>query len=124
MANIKLSDILDTSVVKASPATVVDGATTLNIKESEYYEITLDSNLAVTLDGFEDGRLKALVLELKFGGAFAITWNNPINWIGRDGVFFSTLSETNVFLKDDGTSDFIFFYSTDGGATIYGKVVR
>lgn len=63
-----------------------------------------------------------LMLEVVNGGAFAITWPT-INWVLSDGAFTQVFSANGTPLQASGT-DFVMLWTRDGGATVYGKVVR
>lgn len=55
-------------------------------------------------------------------GAATITWP-AINWLKADGTFTTTFSANGVTLNSAGI-DFVFLWTRNNGATIYGKVLR
>jgi hypothetical protein len=68
------------------------------------------------------GTLGELCLELVNGGAFVITWPS-VRWIKPDGTFTTTFADAQQPLLASGT-DFVFFWTRDGGTTIWAKVLR
>lgn len=55
-------------------------------------------------------------------GAATITWP-VINWLKSDGTYTTTFSAHGVTLQASGI-DNVYLWTRDGGATIYGKVMR
>ena len=67
------------------------------------------------------GRVGELMIEGVNLGAATITWP-AVYWVYSDGSV-STTFPSEVTLRSSGI-DFLLFWSRDGGATVYGKVVR
>jgi hypothetical protein len=63
-----------------------------------------------------------LVAAVNLGAAGTITFPTA-NWIKSDGSFAASPSAAGVTLQSSGT-DFILFWTSDAGTTIYAKVVR
>jgi hypothetical protein len=68
------------------------------------------------------GTMGELMIEGVNLGAATITWPT-IQWMKADGTFTTTFSLSGVTLKTSGV-DFVALWTRDGGATIYGKVIR
>ena len=103
-----------------------DNSTNINLNygDSLFHDMTLANGINLAVSGFVDGTLCELVLKLQQGGSYAITFNQPIKWVVPDGTTTLILANTGVTLNSDGSSDFVLFWSADGGATIFGKVLR
>lgn len=97
-------------------------AQAVNFATAEVQRIAVSGAFTLTTSGWVAGRLCEAMIELVNGAAFAITWPT-INWVKTDGSFTTTFSANGVTLQTSGT-DFVLLWSRDGGATIYGKVVR
>lgn len=69
------------------------------------------------------GQLSELLIELVNGASAVITGLNGIRWIKSDGSYTTTFADSGVSLQTSGT-DWVFLWTRDGGATIWGKVVR
>lgn len=69
------------------------------------------------------GQLSELLIELVNGGSANITGLDGIRWIKSDGSYTTTFANAGVTLQASGT-DWVFIWSRDGGATVWGKVVR
>jgi hypothetical protein len=72
------------------------------------------------------GQSGSILLELVNGGAFAVTMPT-INWIKPDGSFTTSISAYftaigRAALQTTGT-DFLYFFTRDGGSTVYGKLL-
>ena len=68
------------------------------------------------------GTLGEFLIEGVNLGAATITWPT-INWIKPDGSTTTTFTSNGITLQASGT-DWVFLWSRDGGATIYGRVLR
>lgn len=68
------------------------------------------------------GNLGTILLQLANGAANAITWPT-VNWIKSDGTTTTTFASNGVTLATSGT-DWVLLWSSDGGTTIYGKIMR
>ena len=89
-----------------------------------HQKVTITQSCSLSFSNWPtSGVLGELILELTAGGAYTITWPT-IHWIRSiDGSTTTNFSESGVTLQESGT-DWCFFWSRDGGTTIYGKVVR
>ncbi|MHB8808970.1 MAG: hypothetical protein ACYC9M_03015 [Desulfobulbaceae bacterium] len=96
---------------------------TLDYTSGSHQKITATGAHTIATSNWPpSGNLGELLLELVNGGAYTITWPT-VNWIKTDGTTTTTFSANGVTLQASGT-DFIVLWSRDGGATIYGKVIR
>lgn len=95
---------------------------TLDYSAAETQRITATGAFTLATTGWPAGRQAEMLVELVNGAAFTITWPT-INWIKSDGTQTTTFSANGVTLQASGT-DFVLLWTRNGGATIYGKVVR
>lgn len=111
---------IETSVF--SLGTVDEGVLLLNRANGIVQTLTLAGPVAFELEGFISG-YSEFVLELTNGGSATITWPASVNWVTSSGAITNSFSVYGIQLQTTGT-DFIIFWSLDGGTTIYGKVIR
>jgi hypothetical protein len=104
--------------------TVNAGTATLNFALAQSQRLQIGgavtiaaSNWPAAADGLFVG-----VLELVNGGAYTLTWP-AIRWVLADGTFTTSFSANTVTLQAVGT-DFVTLWSRDGGATVYGRIIR
>lgn len=104
---------------------VIDGAEDLayGLASSSLHRLQVGAALTLTTSGWPAaGQLGEMLLELVNGAAFAITWPT-IHWIKSDGTSTTSFASNEVTLQANGT-DWVMLWTRDGGATIYGKVLR
>jgi len=124
-SNAQVNTVEDTEVIMTKlvlTATGEGGTTVLSPDTSLFYSITADAALTFTFNGFESNKLEQVVVELVNGGAFAMTFTG-VTWVLLDGTFGSVLGDTGLALQASGT-DYLLFFSPDGGTTIRGKLLR
>lgn len=110
-----------TSVAKGTGS--LGSTQTLNVANGGHQSLTVGGALTIATTGWPaTGQMGELVLELINGGSALITWPN-IRWVKGDGSYTTTFSSNGVLLQSSGT-DWIYLWSTDGGTTIWGKVLR
>lgn len=85
---------------------------------------TSASNPTLTISNWPpSGAMGELLIKaVNLGAAGTITFPTA-NWIKSDGTFVASPSLAGVTLQSSGT-DFILFWTDDGGTTLYAKVVR
>lgn len=99
------------------------GTVNISAIDAEHQKIVATGNITITVSNFRAaGITDELLLEcVNFGGktiAFP-----TISWIKPDGSFATTFATNGVTLQSSGT-DFILIWTRDGGATLFGKVMR
>jgi len=97
---------------------------TIDYSRGAHQRLAVSEACSLNFDNWPtSGSLGELVVELVNGGAYTIVWPT-IYWIrSLDGSVTTQFSESGIVLQESGT-DWCFFWSRDGGSTIYGKVVR
>ncbi len=85
---------------------------------------TASSNPTLTISNWPpSGNMgELLVAAVNLGAAGTITFPTA-NWIKSDGSFAASPSAAGVTLQSSGT-DFILFWTSDGGTIVYAKVMR
>jgi len=105
--------------------TNISGNITLNVSDSLLHKLTIVGNTTIFTQGWINNEISELVIEIRQGGLYSVTWNNTIGWIDFNGNLITSLAELGRILNSDpNVPDFIMLWSTDGGATIFGKVLR
>jgi hypothetical protein len=104
--------------------TVSSGTVTLDFAQAQTQRVQVGGalTLAATNWPVASAGLFVGVLELVNGGAFTLTWPS-IRWVLADGTFTTSFSANTVTLQAVGT-DFVTLWSRDGGATVYGRIIR
>ena len=98
--------------------------TAINIENGNIQSLTIAGDLTLSVINWAPaGNYSELMLEVTNGGAHTITWP-LVNWIKPDGTFTTIFSEQPVSSLQVGGTDFVFLWTTDGGGTVYGKIVR
>lgn len=101
----------------------VAGAISISFTAGQHQRAQVLGAVSFTFTNWPDSTMSGMMmLELVNGGAFAITWPT-INWMLADGTFTQVFSSNGTPLQSAGT-DFVMLWTRDGGATVYGKVVR
>lgn len=93
----------------------------LNPTTSLFYSVTVNANLNFIFADFNEERMQQVILELKNGGAFAVTFTG-VKWLKLDGTFATTIADVGLSLQSAGT-DYLMFFSPNG-IDIIGKVLR
>ena len=97
---------------------------TFDVSAAGLQRLQVGGALAVQFSNWKpSGTVSELVLELVNGGSAIVTGLDGIRWIRTDGSYTTTFNNSGVTLQASGT-DWIYLWSRDGGATIWGKVVR
>jgi len=104
----------------------VEGSTiTIDSSVSSSHSLNVTGAVTINFTGFTVGKRSGVLLDLKNGGSFGITFGGgTFNWIFNDGTFKSSIAAAGYILKSDATSDFVLVWSDDGGANLYGRVAR
>jgi hypothetical protein len=113
-----LTNARSKSVQKGSATT----AQVFNVSQGGHQKLTVGAALAVSFTGWPATGLAELVIELVNGGAHILTWPT-IRWVKSDGSFATLFSNSGVVLNTSGT-DWIYIWTTDGGVTLWGAVLR
>ena len=112
------------SAVLVADKGTVTGAQTFAASTSAYHIAQQGAGgIAFTLNGWPTtGTLGELTIELINGGANANTWSTTIRWLKSDGTYTTDFSASGKTLLASGTN-FLNFWTRDGGATIWGVVL-
>lgn len=103
--------------------TLSSGSAVFDFSAAQHQRLQVAGALTLAVSNWPvAGGSSSLLLELVNGGAFALTWPT-INWVLSDGTITQTFSLNGSPLLATGT-DFVMLWTRDGGATVYGKVVR
>lgn len=102
---------------------VSSGTTTLNRALGIVSQITASGTFALALSNWTSVGFSEIMLELTNGGSATITMPSNVNWITSTGTTTTSFASAGIALQTVGT-DWITFFSPDGGTTIYGKAVR
>ena len=97
-------------------------AQVIDFTAAESQKLTATGNFTISTTGWPTARGGSVLLKLVNGGAYTLTWTG-ITWVKSDGTFTTNFSLSGVTLQAAGT-DFILFWSDDGGTTVYAKVMR
>lgn len=97
-------------------------AQVLNYAAAESQKLTITGNCAISTANWPAGRTGHILLKLVNGGAYTLTWSG-ITWVKAGGTLTTNFNLSGVTLQSAGT-DFILFWSDDGGTTVYAKVIR
>ena len=112
----------DVAMTYLDKGTVSTGTVTFSFADASHQRLQVGGALTIALNGWSPtGNNATLMIELVNGASVAITWPT-INWIKSDGTTTSFASN-GVTLQASGT-DFVVLWTRDGGATIFGKVIR
>lgn len=105
---------------RVDKGTVGTGTVTFNVHSAKTQRLAVSGALAVAFTGWPaSGVLGSMFLELVNGGAAAITWAAAINFIYSTGA----LSNTPPRSFQAAGTDWIEFWSRDGGTTIFARIV-
>jgi hypothetical protein len=114
---------------KPSKTVVVDKLTgaaattqTFDCSVPSVQRLQIGGALTIALANWPAGTMGELWIKLVNGAAFVVTWPT-INWVKSDGSNTTSFASNGVMLQAAGT-DWVCLWSTDAGATIYGKVMR
>jgi len=118
------------AMTNVNKGTVVNGTVDFNISQSNVQELTVGGALAVTLSNWPaTGIFGDVIIAVKNGGAYAMTMPNVIWQLPTTGApaasfsaYLTAIGRASGALQVAGT-DFLYFYTLDGGVTIYGKVL-
>lgn len=112
------------ATVSVAKGTGASGSTqTFNVGAGGHQSLTVGGALTVATSNWPaTGQLGELVIELINGGSALITWPT-VRWVKSDGSYTTTFTSNGVLLQASGT-DWIYLWSTDGGTTVWGKVMR
>lgn len=116
-------DTTDTLNLFLDKGSIASGTVTVTVSSAGNQRITATGNITLAITGWPaSGTFSKLQLDcVNFGGK-TITFPT-INWVKSDGSFTTTFSSSGVTLQSAGT-DFITLWTSNGGTTVYGKVIR
>lgn len=104
--------------------TVASGTVTMDYPTAQHRRVQAGGAITLAVTNWPPaGRTGELMVELVNGGSYTITFPGGVNWILGDGSTSTSFASYGVPLSVAGT-DFILFWTRDGGTTIYGMVVR
>jgi hypothetical protein len=109
--------------------TVTTGTATFNRQVGPVQQIVVGGPLTIALSGWTPNvgavnSYSEIMVEMTNGGSQTLTWPNTINWVTPGtGAVTQSFATYGVTLQTAGT-DFIVFWSPDGGANVFGKIVR
>lgn len=113
----------DVAMTYLDKGTVSTGTVTFSFADASHQRLQVGGALTIALNGWSPTNNNAtLMIELVNGASAAITWPT-INWIKSDGTTTTSFASNGVTLQTSGT-DFVVLWTRDGGATIFGKVIR
>lgn len=115
------------SLTELDKGTVTNGTVTFAYSATNVQRLQVGGALTVALSALPPaGVFGAMLLKLVNAGAFAITFPT-IQWIQPSGAPTTSIA---TYLASIGRSalqaagtDFVFLWTDDGGATVYGKLV-
>ena len=106
------------------------GSIAINVSNASVQKYTVTGNTNISFSGWAlANTYNGIILELRNGGLF--TLNLPtINWVLPNQIvpvttlnaYLTALGRVPASLNSNGT-DFIYFWSTDGGITIFAKLI-
>lgn len=103
--------------------TVTTGTSTFSFAASNVQRLQVGGALTVATSNWPaSGTMGEMLVELVNGAAFVITWP-AIRWVLTDGTNVTTFASNGVTLQASGT-DWVLLWTRDGGATVYGKIMR
>ena len=113
----------DVAMTYLDKGTVSTGTVAFSFADASHQRLQVGGALTIALSGWSPTNNNAtLMIELVNGASAAITWPT-INWIKSDGTTTTSFASNGVTLQASGT-DFIVLWTRNGGATIFGKVIR
>ena len=120
----RMSQLLSTgrNLFLDKPSSISGGSISLSVANNEYYKLTVSTNLTVLLTDFVVGRLGEVMIEFVNAGSYAVTFPGVV-WIKGDGTYVANAAAAGITFNA-GNKDFVLLFSSDGGTTIYAKVVR
>jgi len=99
------------------------GTETFVVSDRSLQKLTVGGAITIALSGWPDAGTRGdIEIELVNGGAFAEPIWPSIVWMRGDGSSGLTFSSMGVVLQAAG-SNFVALWSTDAGATIYGRAI-
>lgn len=119
------------ALTKVDKGSVGTGTVTFTVSAGNVQKLTVTGALTIALAGWIAGStLSEVLIELVNGGVAVVTMPAAIKWIlpttGAAAASFSAyltaIGRTPASLQSAGT-DFLYLWSTDGGTTIYGKIM-
>jgi len=120
---------LDSRLRVAAPDTqniyvsTLNQSVTLDYSTSMSYSITLANSVTINISNMIVGELCEVLVELINAGSQTITWTNSPLWVTSTGVLSPVFTDTGITLQTSG-KDFALFWSSDGGITLTGKILR
>jgi len=115
---------------EANKGIVTSGTVTFDRSAGDVQKLQVGGALSVALAGWPAfGTYGGILLEIINGGAFVLTFPT-IKWILPDtgaaaasfSAYLTAIGRTSSSLQVSG-SDFLYLWSTDGGATVFGKIM-
>lgn len=95
------------------------GTVSFNLVSGNQQRLQVSGDLSITFSNWNNtSKFEEIMIEIINGGSASITWPSVL-WIKSDGTTQSTPTRS---LQTSGT-DWLVFWSRDGGNTIYGKTI-
>lgn len=117
-------DGADAVTIFTSKGSQSGGTQVFDLNTCDMWGMTVAGSLTVSITNWPaSGILGELCLELVNAGAHVITWPAGIRWVKADGSFTTDFATSGQTLQSAGT-DFILFWTRDGGSTVWAKVLR
>lgn len=121
--NVAVLEALQSGEQFADKGTVSSGTVTFDVSAANAQRVQVGGAITLATTNWPAaGTLGELMFELVNGGSSTVTWPT-INWVRVDGSFTTVFANNGVTLQGSGI-DFVFLWTRNGGATIYGKIVR
>lgn len=118
------TDGADAVTIFTSKGSQSGGTQVFDLNTCDMWGMTVAGSLTVSITNWPaSGILGELCLELVNAGAHVITWPAGIRWVKADGSFTTDFATSGQTLQSAGT-DFILFWTRDGGSTVWAKVLR
>ena len=110
----------------ANKGTVNSGTVTFTVSDAPHQRLQCGGALTLAFTGWApSGAFSDMMLELVNGGGVNLSWPVAINWVKADGTTTTSFGSNGVTLTAGATNrDWVYLWSTDGGTTIFGKIVR
>jgi len=115
------------SLTRVDKGTVMNGTVTFTYTAANVQRLRVGGALTIALTGFPPaGTFGELLIKLVDGGAFPLTLPT-IQWVQPSGVptavFAMYLASLGRSALQSAGTDFIYLWTDDGGAAIYGKLL-
>jgi hypothetical protein len=90
--------------------TVSSGTEVFDLNDGTYHTVTAGGNFTVDFSNFPASAVGSVTMKITNGGAHTVTWDSAIDWPAGSAPALTAAG-----------TDFLIFFSDDGGTTIYGN---